>query len=233
MLRIIIAFEKTRGEVMMSRSFAVIMAIGVSASLAGAQYRVVPGRVNSDGFPTTPASVCLSDTGTAHCYTPPEYDKNSPFGLDPRTETIGHLDGKNLTLFTARFSAANGNDATNYALLMERDGEFVNLLPKMQLTNQSDFQIWNLLEFSDMPMLLTADFIWDPYGSHAEGDTRFGNHQYTIHVLIFDHTTGRYVERIQYVTEKYYRGLDALDSIRIIDPEKKKILLRLRKGPSH
>jgi hypothetical protein len=222
----------------MNRWTALVLILALGAPLVHTQYRVglyhvVPGRVDSDGFPMTAARICLDDAGTDRCYTPPDFQKGSSFGLNPKATALGQLNGQDLTLFTATFSAGGSGELTNYALLTVRDGGFVNLLPKMQLTNQSEFAVWNLPEFSGSPILVTADFVWNPYGmqgSANEQETHFGHHRYTVQVFMYDSAAGRYAERVKYVTERSYPGLNALDAIKVIDPERRKILAQLRKG---
>jgi hypothetical protein len=219
-----------------TRQIALALALGSWAYAAHAQYRVLPGRVDGDGFPTTAAGICLGDTGTTHCYSPPDPSGKSPFGLNPKATTVGHLDGQDLTLFTAAFSAGGSGELTNYALLSIRKGEFLNLLPKLQLTNQSEFAVWNLTELSPLPILVTADFVWSPYGaqgSNNEQETHFGRHHYAMRVYIYDQATTLYTERVRYTTEKTYPGLDDVDGIKVIGPEQKKILTQLRTMPSH
>jgi hypothetical protein len=214
-----------------------LVLIAVSCAISGAQtpYRVLQGSVNSDGFPTTAASICLGDAGSAHCYTPSEYQPKSPFGLNAKAVDIGQLNGRQLTLFTAIFSAGAG-EITNYALLTVKDGDFVNLLPKLQLTNQSEFAVWNLSEFSNLPILVTADFVWDPYhqlGSNNELESHYGPHRYTIRVLLYDPGTSRYAERLHFDTDRTYPGLNNVDAVKVLTPERKHILARLRKESAH
>ena len=135
------------------------------------QYRVLPGKTDpgdfKDCFPKTPARICLEAAGEAHCYSPPN-DKFDPpsneayiFGLEPKAKAVGRLDGKELTLFTAMFSGCGSGTLTYFSLLAVRDSEFVNLLPKVELTNQSEYKLWSLPHYSSLPVLVTADFIWD------------------------------------------------------------------------
>ena len=214
----------------------VLTAVSSASSGAQAPYRVLQGRVDSDGFPTTAANICLGDSGSAHCYTPPDYQPKSPFGLNAKAVDIGQRNGRPLTLFTAVFSAGGTGELTTYALLTVKDSDFVNLLPKLQLTNQSEFAVWNLPEFSSLPILVTADFLWDPYhqlGSHNELESHYGPHRYTIRVLLYDPATTRYAERIHFDTDRTYPGLNNVDATKVLDPERKHILTRLRKEGIH
>jgi hypothetical protein len=215
---------------------AVLILVSTTDSSAQAPYRVLQGRVDSDGFPTTAASICLGDSGSAHCYTPPDYQPKSPFGLNAKAVDIGQLSRHPLTLFTAVFSKGGNGELTTYALLTVKDGDFINLLPKLQLTNQSEFAVWNLPEFSGLPILVTADFLWDPYhqlGSHNELESHYGPHRYTIRVLLYDSAASHYAERIHFDTDHTYPGLNNVDAIKVLDPERKHILTRLRKEGIH
>ncbi|HXP11511.1 MAG TPA: hypothetical protein VN828_23600, partial [Acidobacteriaceae bacterium] len=121
-------------------------------------------------------------------------------------------------------------------LLTVEGDDFANLLPKLQLTNQSEFDVWNLSEFSSLPILVTADFLWDPYhqlGSHNELESHYGPHRYTIRVLLYDPATARYTEQIHFDTDRTYTGLNNVDAIKVLGPERKHILARLRKAGIH
>jgi len=210
------------------------------------QYRVLPGRTAPGDFedcdPKTPARICLGVTGEAHCYAPPS-DNLAPssdvayiFGLDPNAKAVGRLDGKELTLFTAMFSGCGSGTLTHFSLLTVRDGEFVNLLPKVELTNQSEYKLWNFPHFSSVPVLATADYIWDYKAmekSSYTDETHFAHHRYTISLYIFDSKSGRFIQKLQYATTKKYPGLDDVDEIRVLESERPTILSKLRQGSTH
>ena len=132
-----------------------IVAISACAINCCAQYRVLPGKADPDGcLPTTPARICLGAVGEAHCYAPPT-DKYGPsdkeeyiFGLEPNAKAAGRFHGQELTLFTAMFSGCGSGTLTHLSLLTVRGGEFVNLLPKVELTNVSEYKLWTLNQFS-------------------------------------------------------------------------------------
>jgi len=110
------------------------------------QYRVLPGKTNADGLPETPARICLGAAGTEHCYTPPS--EKYAFGLEPKARIVAKLNGRNLILFTATFSGGGSGKLSNVALLEEQSCDFVNLLPTVQLTDQSEYKLWNLPQLS-------------------------------------------------------------------------------------
>lgn len=214
------------------RTCGLIALIFVGALDCCSQYRVLPGNLDADGLPTTSARICLGAAGTNHCYTPPS--EKYAFGLEPKAETIGTRVGHDLILFTATFSGGGSGDLTNLAILEERGGEFANLLPTVQLTNQSEYKRWNLPEISSLPILATADFVWDfdaMKASNYSEETHFARHRYKICVYIFDPQTRKYLQRIDFVTQKKYPGLDEADSIRVLDAERKAILAKLQPGP--
>jgi hypothetical protein len=203
-----------------------IVLIFLSVAICRAQYRVLPGKLDADGLPTTSARICPGTTGADRGYTAPS-DKYA-FGLEPKAQTVAKLNGQDLILFTATFSGGGSGELTNLALLEERSGEFVNLLPVVQLTNQSEFNLWSLPQFSGLPILATADFVWD----FKSQETHFAPHRYAVNVYAFDPKTARYLQRVHYVTTTKYPGLDDADSVRVLDAEKQAILAKLQPGPS-
>jgi len=202
---------------------AILLILSSHAIHVGAQPRVLPGNVDADGFPVSPARICLGATGTAHCYIPPDNGKASPFGLAPKASTIAKLNSQDLTRFTATFDGGGSGSLTNFALLTVRNGEFVNLLPKVQLTNQSEYGVWSLPQFSNLPVLATADFVWD-----FDRETHFAYHCYQIELFGFDATTGSYRRWVAYKSAKKYKGLDETDVIHVLEPEKPTILAKLQ-----
>lgn len=207
------------------RRLAIFVAVSAGVVSCFAQYRVLPGKLDSNGLPATPARICPGTTGTEHCYAPPS-DKYA-FGQDPKARTVGKIDGHDLVLFTAAFSGGGSGILTNLALLEQQSCDFVNLLPAVQLTNQSEYKLWSLPEISKAPALVTADFVWDP----GAEETHFAPHRYTVNMYIFDVKLGRYMQRVGYVTAKKYSGLDDKDAVRVLDAERPSVLARLHPGP--
>jgi hypothetical protein len=199
--------------------FVVATNLSVIAQTSPA-YQVHPGKTDSDGFPITPAQLCFVPESSEHCYTPPEQDP--PFGLDPKSEPIQLTNGAQMLLFTAESSAGGSGSLTIFALIVDRNGQALNLLPKVALTNQSEYAFWSLPEVSAMPVFVTADFLW------ADGETHFSSHQYRVRAYVYDKQAGRYVERAQFVTAKRYPGLDEVDKIRVLEPEKPELLAKLK-----
>jgi hypothetical protein len=217
--------EKLRRGAVVER-IAVLMTFASWAAICSAQYRVLPGKADSDGcFPQTPARICLGATGTAHCYAA-SGDKDYIFGLEPKAMAVGQLDGGQLTLFTATFSGCGSGTLTNLALLTVKSGAFVNLLPEVHLTNQSEYKIWRLPQISSLPILATADFIWD----FKAKETHFAAHRYHIEAFVYETKGRRYLRKISYDTTKKRPGLDEVDEIKVLDAEKQEMVSKLKQA---
>jgi hypothetical protein len=187
------------------------------------QYRLVPGQTDDDGCVSkTPAKICLGESGVGPCYSP-QSTKDYVFGLEPAARTIGRLDGQPLILFSAMFSGCGSGTLTDYSLLTTQRGEFVNLLPRVGLTNQSELRAWQLPQISELPVLATADFLWD----FDAKETHFATHRYQIAIYAFDKESKRYIQRLSYKTNKKYEGLDEANEIKVLELERLTILSRL------
>jgi hypothetical protein len=187
-------------------------------------YHILPGEADADGcMPTKAARICLG-AATDHCYAPPS-TKDYIFGLEPKAAPAGNIDGKELILFTAMFSGCGSGTLSDFSLLTVRSGQFVNLLPPVRLSNQSEYKLWNLPRYSNHPMLVTADFIWN----FDAGETHLAAHRYAIHAYIFDRKSGQYRDAVHYETKKKYPGFDNVDEIRVLGSERPTILAKLQK----
>jgi len=180
------------------------------------------------------AKLCLLQPRNA-CYQMPakmeqvgskvEYE----FGLGPVSERISLKSGGAVIFFLATFSGGGSGTLERAALLRyQPDGTIVNLLPYVAVTNQSQRQMWSLPDFSEYPILVTADFLWD---FHAR-ETHFAKHFYQVEGYRFDSRTDRYLKAFSYRTAKKYAGLDAAEGVRVLDPERNEILRHLRSSVS-
>ena len=183
-------------------------------------YRIINSSTDSDGIPTTASKLCIGPIATERCYAPPA--QNPPFGLGPKAQEMKIGTGERVILFTAESFAGGSGSLTILALLVERAGILENLLPKVTITNQSEYRLWKLPRISTSPMLVTADYLW------RDGETHFAPHRYRITVYLYDNKVGRYSKRDQYVTTKKYPGLDEVDSVTVLEPEKTAIVARLK-----
>jgi hypothetical protein len=204
----------------------VIGVVSLLAAVVAGQarpYRVVNGQTDSDGFPTTSAKLCIKSGIGDQCYSPPSPESPlPPFALNATAKDLKLATGAVLIVFTAESSSGGSGSLTSIALLEDRNGKLLNLLPKVTLTNQSEYHFWNLPAISAMAVLVTADFVW------GEGETHFSQHHYRITSYVYGKQAGRYVQRDQYVTERKYSGLDNEDEIKVLAPEKANIIRRLQ-----
>jgi hypothetical protein len=185
-------------------------------------YRVLNGQTDSDGFPTTAARLCIGSASSEQCYEPPPKPPLAPFGLNATAREVKLTSGAKLLLFTAEASEGGSGSLTSIALLENRNGKLIDLLPTVRVTNQSEYRVWNLPAISTMPILITADYVW------SAGETHFAQHRYRIMSYVYDKQAGRYLRRDEYVTEKKYAGLDDTDEIKVLGSEKPTILKRLQ-----
>lgn len=199
------------------------LAVCLGTLVCHAQYHVIPGDTDKDGCSgKEPARICAGSTGTEHCYTPPT-EKIYTFGLEPKAVAAGQLNGQPLILFSAMFSGCGSGTLTDYSLLTIRNGDFVKLSPKIQLTEQSQNQLWRLSQISLFPVLVTADFLWD-----FKTETHFSHHRYAIHAYVFDPNTGNYLEKLHFETNRKYAGLDDAEEIHVLDSERPNVILQLK-----
>jgi len=131
------------------------------------------------------------------------------------------------------YSACGSGTLTKFTLLTVRDGEFVNLLPDVELSNQSDYKLWSLPEFSSLPVLVTADFIWDYAAMQKSNyleETHLASHRYRMNAYVYDTKSRRYLQRVHFDTSKMYSGIQDAEEINIVDAEKAVILAKLQKN---
>ena len=206
-----------------SHSHLAALALCFSALVCRAQYHIVPGDTDKDGCSgTKPARICTGSAGTDHCYAPPS-EKLYAFGLEPQATLAGQINGQALILFSAMFSGCGSGTLTDYSLLAIRNGEFVKLSPKIQLTNQSEYQLWHLPQISPFPIFVTADFLWD-----FKTETHFSRHRYSVRAFVFDPDAGLYQEKLHFETKKKYPGLDDADKLNVLESEKPGVTSRLQ-----
>jgi hypothetical protein len=193
------------------------------AAAQKATYQVTPGNTDPNGFPLSGASVCLSPAKV--CFQMPDLQRANvtyPFALEPHARAIME-DPSSWLLFDATFSAGGSGTLTRYAVLKPSGDSLINLLPSLALTNQSDFAIWNDTHLSPYPVVISADFVWD---FHA-GETHFSKHRYRIEVWQYDKPSSLYTKVLSYRTTRRYDGLDDVEKISVITPERSEILRRL------
>jgi hypothetical protein len=126
-------------------------------------------------------------------------------------------------LFTSESWAGGSGSLIAVAILVERAGKLVNLLPDVRVTNQSEYQIWNEPAISDTALVGTADYFW------GEGEDHFGQHRSRISTYAFSKEVESYVLRDDYMTRRKYPGFDEAGTINVIAQEKSEIVSRLQR----
>jgi hypothetical protein len=162
------------------------------------------GAKDEGQFPKSDARLCLIGNPRTCFSLNPIRDKYGVtyFGLQPRAERVRLHSGGSLVLFSAYCGGGSGS-AVRFALLRhEADGSLKDLLPLLTLSNQSDHALWDVPTVSVVPLLITADFIWEGMEAH------YGSHFYQIRAYRYDPATDKYAQILEYQTGHQYRGFD-------------------------
>ncbi len=199
-----------------------VLALSASAQISGLnprEFKIERGAVDSDGFPTSSAKFCFVNDPADQCYLPPKHDP--PFGLEPTAKLIRLATGEVWVLFTAVSSAGGSGWATHVAFIRAANGKAENVLPDITLSNQSEYQLWEL-PAGPFPVFATADFLL------GKGESHFARHRYKVRVYKFRPDSMSYFQCDEFVTTRKYPGLDDADSVRVLEAEKANILSRLK-----
>ena len=187
-------------------------------------YTVINGNTDADDLPTSGAKVCLTSNGS--CFQMPDSQNGGvtyQFGLDPHVKVLPQTGTSPWLLFDATFSGGGSGTLTRYAILRTSESGWSNLLPKVALTNVSDYALWTQPGFSPYPLFITADFLWD----FKAGEAHFSKHAFTVDVWRYEQGKDTYTQVITYRTNKKYDGGDSADTVSVIAPERNEILHRL------
>src|SRR5260370_15341848 len=84
-------------------------------------YTVVNGVTDSNGFPTSSASICVEYTVEKRCYAPPKHDP--PFGVNAKAQQEKLASGGIFIVFTAETKTGGGGGLSALAPLDDRDGQ--------------------------------------------------------------------------------------------------------------
>jgi hypothetical protein len=203
--------------------FIAILLLISSAAPHTTQFTVEKGVTDADDLPVSGASICAP--ASSACYQMPAINNGTvtyEFGLQPEMKVLVEDHSTQWILFDATFSGGGSGTLTRYAVLVWDGIAFKNLLPRLALTNVSDFDVWDDKNLSAYPILVTADFDWN-FKAH---ETHFGRHFFTVDVWQYSPTANIYIKVIKYKTSKRYDGGDSSD-VSVIKPERKEIIRRL------
>lgn len=56
--------------------------------------------------------------------------------------------------------AGGSGSLVSVAILVEKEGKLVNLIPDVAVPYQSEYRIWNEPAISDTALVVTADYLW-------------------------------------------------------------------------
>lgn len=124
---------------------------------------------------------------------------------DVRAKPIKLPSGGRLLLVSAL--SMGGSDGTiDLALLDERDQQPVNILPTAEISsaNSGQWDHWQIESLSPMPIILTANVIWNDDSSLSNAEARAAAHQYQITVYTYKAKTLKYTQRLDYTTRRKY-----------------------------
>jgi hypothetical protein len=191
------------------------------------EFKVYGGVQDEANQPVGAARLCINER-PIHCYFLPSEidvhnkDLRSDFGLRPESKRIPVRSGGSLVLFHANCGGGSGSDDRYVLLRREVNGRFKNLLPKIIVTNQADVAIWDLPALSSLPVLVTADYLWEGKEAH------YGDHHFEVKAYIYDAETDRYVLKEQYRTAQKYPGVDNWEQApEVLDKERSRIIEKI------
>jgi hypothetical protein len=185
----------------------------------GRRITITRPQLTDDGYnPKGPASVCLEGPPEPQCYTAPK-----DFGRDPGV-TVVQIERDNPALLFSADSGGVSGWNVHFALLRPGTGKDLNDLLNVSAANQNQHAFWDVPEFSEAKIFVTANFVWGPDEGH------YDPHRYTISVYVLEHPQRigivSYYLKDRYMTVRKY-SQDANDDI--LGAEKSEIFAHLRR----
>jgi hypothetical protein len=181
----------------------------------GRKVTIIEPKIDANGFPKDPVSVCVDGPPQRQCYTAPE-----GFGRIPMVEVI-QVDRDTPALFFSAESTGGSGWQIHFALLRPgTGGDLLDLLNE-KASNQSQHAFWTDSTISDAAIFVTANFVWGPDEAH------YDKHRYIISAFVRQPSIigDPYYLADQYMTVRKYD----LDKDDILASEKPEILARLRR----
>jgi hypothetical protein len=135
------------------------------------EYRIYSGAIHEGGFPVSSARLCTVGAKPQCFALAPQtngadHDQWFYFGVRPTSKRINVGEGGSLVLFNANCWGGSGSSDRYVLLQLLADGRLKNLLPEIIVSNQAEVAAWELPTVSPMPVLLTADFLWQGGEAH-------------------------------------------------------------------
>jgi hypothetical protein len=176
-----------------------------------------PGTDEQGFFPKGPAKVCLEGPPQRQCFTAPK-----DYGRIPEVTLVQVEQGLPALLFSAASGGVSGY-GLHFALLHPGQGKELEdlFLSGISISSQSEHEFWNLPDFSDAQIFVTAEYVWGPDESH------YSEHRYIVSTYtrrpssmiagLFYYLEDRYMTTRKYDIEKAH----------ILNSEKPEIIARL------
>jgi hypothetical protein len=183
----------------------------------GREVTLIKPELDANGFPVSPAMLCLEGLPHQACYTAPE-----GFGKSPTVMIIKVREDMPALFFSVANTGVSGWGVHLALLLPEEGGTLKNLFQsRISVSNQSQSAFWNALAISGSQIFVTADYVLGP------GEGHFGKHRYMISSYIQD-----FPEDVAYYLEDQYLTVNNYDleaNGNVLKSEKQEILARLGK----
>jgi hypothetical protein len=196
--------------------------LGETPTVPPGRYHVVDGEKDSDGRFATPARLCVDAIGTQRCYT--SMVKGHIYGNSGRAEEVKLSGGGKLLLFTADdYDGVGNTSSTTVALLANRGGQLSNLLP--EIITSDEYRLWNLPEFSPMPVFVNAYYFWD---MSDRDECHACPHRVHIASYVYNKETESYAQYDEFMTPTKHLWPPYEKSV--LDSEKAEILTRFKKA---
>jgi hypothetical protein len=184
----------------------------------GREVTLIEAEFDADGFPKSPASVCLEAPPQRQCYQAPK-----SHGVAPEVSLVQVEKGLPALFFSASTRGGSGY-LIHFALLRPGTGKDLEDLfwSDPSVSSQSDHAFWKDETISDAPIFLTAEYIWGPSEGHVD------DHRYIVSAYVWSFSSlivnQGYFLQDRYMTARRYTVAD-----KILDGEKPDILARLRR----
>ena len=184
----------------------------------GRPVTIVEPKLDENGFPEGPASICVDLVPQRQCYKAPKEYGKSP------SATVVLLQKNMPALFFSTETYGVSGWQIHFALLRPSIGKDLEDIFRSDTSvpNQSQHAFWTEPAISDAQLFVTAEYVWGPDEGH------YGEHRYIISVYVeqpssYADTLGYYLQDRYMTTRKY--DLDA--NADVLVSEKQEILTRL------
>lgn len=183
------------------------------------EYYVSDGARDSAGEFTSAARLCVDASGVERCYTATL--KGHMYGNDAKVEEVRVPAGGKLLLFSANDYSGGNSFSTTIALVANRGGQLMNLLPDVD--GSVEHRFWDLPDISTMPVFVNVyALVWD-YSNPNE--CRACAHRGRVASYVYSKETRGYVKFDEFVTDMHQWLPDGS----VLESEKRQIVASLQR----